>query len=89
MKYIDKEEKEFIESFKKNEWKSIKKKDQKVYIQAAQKSISKSKRINIQLTSKDYHSIQVKAMEEGVPFQTLIASIIHKYNKGELKSSTT
>lgn len=87
MKYLDKEEKELIESYKKGEWKPIKKKDQKVYVKAAKESISKSKRINIRLTSKDYHDIQVKAVVEGIPYQTLISSIIHKYNKGELKSS--
>ncbi len=87
MKYIDKEEKEIIESYDKGEWKSIKKKDQKVYVKAAKESISKNKRINIRLTTKDYHDIQVKAIEEGIPYQTLISSIIHKYNKGKLKSA--
>lgn len=87
MKYLDKEEKELIESYNRGEWKPIKKKDQKVYVKAAKESITKSKRINIRLTAKDYHDIQVKAVEEGIPYQTLISSIIHKYNKGELKPS--
>ena len=87
MKYLDKEERDLIESYNKGEWKPIKKKDQKVYEKAAKESIAKSKRINIRLTPKDYHDIQVKAVEEGIPYQTLISSIIHKYNKGELKSS--
>ncbi len=87
MKYTDKEEKELIESYNRGEWKPIKKKDQKVYVTAAKESITKNKRINIRLTSKDYHDIQVKAVEEGIPYQTLISSIIHKYNKGELKPS--
>jgi len=87
MKYLDKEEKELVESYEKGEWKPIKKKDKLVYVKAAKESISKNKRINIRLTSKDYHDIQVKAVEEGIPYQTLISSIIHKYNKGELKSS--
>ncbi|MCX6152464.1 MAG: hypothetical protein NTX22_18205 [Ignavibacteriales bacterium] len=87
MKYLDKEEKDLIESYEKGEWKAIKKKNQKNYIIAAKESISKNKRINIRLTSKDYHDIQVKAIEQGIPYQTLISSIIHKYNKGELKSS--
>lgn len=85
MKYIDKEEKELMESYEKGEWKSVKKKDQKIYEKAAKESIAKTKRINIRLTPKDYHDIQVKAIEEGIPYQTLISSIIHKYNKGELK----
>ena len=87
MKYLDKEEKGLIESYEKGEWKPTKKKDQKEYVKAAKESISKNKRINIRLTTKDYNDIQIKAMEEGMPYQTLISSIIHKYNKGELKSS--
>ncbi len=76
-----------MESYKKGEWKSVKKKDKKKYEQAAKESLAKNKRINIRLTSKDYHDIQVKAIEEGIPYQTLISSIIHKYNKGELRST--
>ena len=87
MKYIDKEEKDLIESYEKGEWKPVKKKDKSVYVKAAKESLTKNKRINIRLTSKDYHDIQVKALEEGIPYQTLISSIIHKYNKGELKPS--
>ena len=87
MKYLDKEEKDLLESYEKGEWKAIKKKDQKVYVKAARESIAKNKRINIRLTSKDYHDIQVRAIEEGISYQTLISSIIHKYNKGELNSS--
>ena len=84
MQYLDKEEKDLIESYKKGEWKAAKK-NKKAYVKAAKDSISKNKRINIRLTTKDYLNIQVKALEEGIPYQTLISSIIHKYNKGELK----
>lgn len=83
MDYLDKEEKEIMESFERDEWKSVD--EQKSFKEAAKKSLRKSKRINIRLTEKDYHDIQVKAMEEGIPYQTLISSIIHKYNRGELK----
>lgn len=85
MKYIDKEEKDLLESYEKGEWKAIEKKDQKVYAEAARESISKNKRISIRLTSKDYHDIQVRAIEEGIPYQTLISSIIHKYNKARVQ----
>lgn len=85
MDYLDKEEKKVIESFENDEWHSIREEGQETYIKAAEKSSLKNKRINIRLTEKDYHDIQVKAMEEGIPYQTLISSIIHKYNKGELK----
>jgi predicted DNA binding CopG/RHH family protein len=85
MKYIDKEEKDLIESYNKGEWHSTKKKNKKVFVEAAKASVTKSKRINIRLTSKDFYDIQAKALEEGVPYQTLISSIIHKYNKGKLR----
>jgi predicted DNA binding CopG/RHH family protein len=85
--YLDKDEQDIVESFEKDEWISIPKENQKKFIAAAKKSQQKNKRINIRLTDKDYHDIRVKAMEEGIPYQTLISSIIHKYNKGELKDS--
>lgn len=86
MDYINKEEKESIESYERDEWISIAEKKKSEIEKAAKNSSKKNKRINIRLTEKDYHDIQVKAMEEGVPYQTLISSIIHKYNKGEMKS---
>jgi predicted DNA binding CopG/RHH family protein len=88
MKYLDKEEKELVESYNKNEWASVKKKDKKTYVKSAKYSLSKNKRINIRLTSKDFNDIQVKAIEEGIPYQTLISSIIHEYNKGEIKTKS-
>ena len=71
MKYLDKEEKRINQIYKKGEWKSIKRKDKKKYEQAAKESLAKNKRINIRLTNKDYNDIQVKAIEEGIPYQTL------------------
>jgi predicted DNA binding CopG/RHH family protein len=84
MKYIDEEEKEIVESFNRGEWKSLKKKDQKKYIDAAKENIELMKKVNIHLSLKDYNRIKIKAMQEGIPFQAYISSIIHRYNKGEL-----
>lgn len=84
MKPIDEEEKELVESFNSGEWKSLKKKDQKKYIEAAKENIELMKKVNIHLSLKDYNRIKIKAMQEGIPFQTYISSIIHRYNKGEL-----
>jgi predicted DNA binding CopG/RHH family protein len=47
-------------------------------------TLKKDKRINLRLTQKDYHQIQIKAIEEGIPYQTLISSIVHKYLNGSL-----
>jgi predicted DNA binding CopG/RHH family protein len=81
------EEKELLESFGKNEWKPIKGKANKVsfYQQLATSTFKKDSRVNIRMSSKDIHAIQVKALEEGIPYQTLISSVLHKYVAGKLK----
>ena len=54
---------------------------------AARGTLRRNKRINLRLTEKDYHQIQVKAVEEGIPYQTLISSIVHKYLKNNKADS--
>ena len=83
---IDEEERELMESIENDEWRSVKnfKKDKENAESAARNTLKKDKRINLRLTQKDYHKIQVKAVEEGIPYQTLISSIIHKYLNGTL-----
>jgi predicted DNA binding CopG/RHH family protein len=83
---IDKEEKELMESIAKDEWKSVKniKQEKEKAIVAARNTLKKDKRINLRLSQKDYHQIQIKAIEEGIPYQTFISSIIHKYLNGSL-----
>ena len=51
---------------------------------AARATAIKDRRVNIRLSSGDLHDIQAKALEEGMPYQTLIASILHKYVSGRL-----
>jgi len=83
---IDKEEKDLMESIERGEWRSVKniEEEKEKAIEAARNTLKKDKRINLRLTQKDYHQIQVKAIEEGIPYQTLISSIIHKYLNGSL-----
>ena len=83
---IDKEERDLMESIENDEWRSVKniEKEKDKAIAAARNTLKKDKRINLRLTQKDYHQIQVKAIEEGIPYQTLISSIIHKYLNGSL-----
>jgi predicted DNA binding CopG/RHH family protein len=89
-KPLDQEEKELMESIDRDEWQSVKNVDQekKEAIQAARNTLKKDKRINLRLTQKDYHQIQIKAIEEGIPYQTLISSIVHKYLNGSLSSNS-
>jgi len=83
---IDKEEKELMESVEREEWKPVKnlKQAKEKAMAAARNTLKKDKRINLRLSQKDYHQIQIKAIEEGIPYQTFISSIIHKYLNGAL-----
>ena len=52
--------------------------------QTAENTFKKDKRINIRISSRDLQAIQSRSLQEGMPYQTLIASIIHKYVSGSL-----
>jgi len=52
---------------------------------AADNTFKKDKRITIRLYEHDFTGIQVKAMEMGIPYQTLISGVIHRYVEGDLK----
>ena len=83
---LDKEESDLMKSLENDEWQPVKDlKQQKISaVEAARNILKKDKRINLRLSQKDYHQIQIKAVEEGIPYQTLISSIIHKYLNGSL-----
>ncbi|MEZ4549895.1 MAG: antitoxin [Desulfobacterales bacterium] len=85
-KPIDQEEKDLMESIENDEWRSVKnfKQETEKAINAARNTLRKDKRINLRLSQKDYHQIQIKAIEEGIPYQTLISSLVHKYLNGTL-----
>ena len=83
---LDQEEKDLMESIEREEWRPVKniKLEKKKAIAAARNTLKKDKRINLRFTQKDYRQIQIKAIEEGIPYQTLISSIVHKYLNGSL-----
>jgi len=85
-KPIDQEEKDLMKSIERDDWQPVKdfKKDKDKAISAARNTLKKDKRINLRLTQKDYHQIQIRAIEEGIPYQTLISSLVHKYLSGSL-----
>ena len=83
---LDKEEKNILDSFERGEWHSVKnlKKEIEKHQQYARATLSKDKRINIRISSKDLEEIQAIAVEDGIPYQTLISSILHRYVNGRL-----
>ena len=80
------EEKDILDSYDRGEWRSVKNQKQEIkkLQQYARNTIQKDKRINIRMSSKDLDQVQVIAAQEGIPYQTLISSIIHKYVSGYL-----
>ncbi len=81
---LDKEEKEILDAYEKSEFASIPnvKKEILKYREYAKYTLQKNKRINIRISQRDLNHIQRKAIEEGLPYQTLISSILHKYING-------
>jgi predicted DNA binding CopG/RHH family protein len=89
MKY-DKEEKTVVDAYERGTMKLSKpsKKELETIKTTAKKSLVKDRRITIRLYDHDYQGIQKKAIEMGIPYQTLISGIIHRYIEGDLKSKT-
>ena len=82
----DKEEKDTLESFEKDEWVPVAEPqaEKKRFRSYAEATFKKDKRINIRISQKDLDAILMRALEEGIPYQTLIASVLHKYLSGRL-----
>lgn len=83
MSKVDAYELEILNAFEKGKLKSVATKGELEKFKAAARATAiKDRRVNIRLSSIDLSDIQVKALEEGVPYQTLIASVLHKYVSG-------
>ena len=86
MKTDEDYEAEILRSFEKGEWKPVKnlKKQLTAYSEAATSTLLKNKRVNIRISAIDLEGLQAKAAAEGLPYQTLMASVLHKYVSGRL-----
>jgi len=85
---LDADEKELLDSVERGEWKSAGgKRDRSRYSRYAKATFRKDRRLNIRLSSKDLEAIQKRALAEGLPYQTLISSLLHKYVAGRLKEN--
>jgi predicted DNA binding CopG/RHH family protein len=83
---LDREEEELLASYEREEWRSIAdfESESSRYRGYARETFRKDARVNIRISSKDLESLKKKALEEGIPYQTLIASVLHKYVSGRL-----
>jgi len=86
MNKFDNEELEILEAFDNGKLKRSKNVSEQLENHQAisEASFKKDARINIRLSSKDLRAIQSKALKEGMPYQTLVSSVIHKYVDGQL-----
>jgi len=84
---MDADEKELFESVERGEWKSAKsgKRERARYSRYAKATFRKDRRLNIRLSSKNLEAIQKLALAEGLPYHTLISSLVHKYATGRLR----
>jgi predicted DNA binding CopG/RHH family protein len=82
----DKDEAELLASYERGEWRSIEDREARAaeYAVYARATMKKDQRVNIRITRRDLEGIQKRALAEGIPYQTLIASVLHKYVSGRL-----
>ena len=87
MAKLDKEERELLKSVEAGEWKSVRNRKREVsrYQEYAKATFRKDRRVNIRISGKDLEALQKRALEEGIPYQTLIASVLHKYVSGRFQ----
>ena len=86
---LDAKEKEILESVERGEWRSARggKRERNRYARFARATFRKDRRLNIRISSKDLEALQKRALEEGLPYQTLISSLLHKYASGRLREA--
>ncbi len=86
---LDQEEKDMLNAYESGEFESVMTEERKKSIQTiAANTFKKDKRINIRLSGRDLSALQKRALEESIPYQTLVSSILHKYVSGSLYDVT-
>ncbi len=87
MKYqLDEEEQEILEAYERGELKRVADPEKEFELAklAARNTLKKSRRVTLRVTEHDFNVAHIRAMEEGMPYQTLLSSVIHKYLSGRL-----
>lgn len=85
------EEQEILDSVENGEWKQVPNAggEAERYRESAKATLRKDKRVNIRMTERDLIHFQKAAVYEGLPYQTFISSILHKYINGRLVETNT
>jgi len=84
---LDREELQLLDDFERGEFESIRnfRQEKRRLEAAARATLRKNKRINIRISDRDLEQLQKIALREGIPYQTLISSTLHKFIAGRLK----
>ena len=86
---LNSEEHELLDAYAAGEFISDLSDERREFLaQTAEDSFKKDKRINIRISKRDLEALQRRALEEGLPYQTLVSSVLHKYVSGGLKDGT-
>jgi predicted DNA binding CopG/RHH family protein len=83
---IDREEKDLLTTYELDEWQPVANRDAEMdrYREYARATFEKEKRVNIHVSGTDLEALQRQAVEQGVPCEALMSSVIHKYASGRL-----
>ena len=86
---LDQEERGLLSSLESGEWRSVEDLEEAIegHRLAARDTLKKDKRVNIRISSRDLEAIRAKAAEDGIPYQTLMTSVLHRYVAGRLKEA--
>ncbi|MFQ5528085.1 MAG: CopG family antitoxin [Thermoanaerobaculia bacterium] len=86
MTKLETEERKVLQAVEAEEWKPVRDKKREIarYSEYAKATFRKDRRINIRISTKDLEALQKRALEEGIPYQTLVSSVLHKYVSGRL-----
>ena len=79
-------ERDILDRFERGDLRSAPGAEREVEVarQAARNTFNKTKRVNLRVTERDFKLAHSPAREEGIPYQTLLSSVIHKYLAGRL-----
>jgi len=91
---LDPEEQDILDSFERGEWTPAANQKQEIarHMQYAKNTLAKDQRVNIRISSRDLEQLQTIAVEDGLPYQTLMASVLHRFVSGrfvEISSRTS
>ena len=88
---LNKEEQDILDSFERGEWKPVANRRQEIarHVAYARNTLAKDKRVNIRISSRDLEELQAIAVEDGMPYQTLMASVLHRFASGRFVETSS